>query len=320
MRRFSSRLTSGRRSTPRTTLKIAALAPMPSASVRITVIARPLVCARERRATFRSRSIRSAAGIVVRPPGNSRIQRGSQCRHLYHNECRILHYGRTSRVLVRLEARRIPEWEQVKLFVSVLWRFPQRKRLLGCPVLGRDCRGDGQQFYEDPVGYPPELRPPCACGNYLVVSRRLRVITLTRASGQAGFCDFDLDAVVFVWPLGCGWDEGDLVIRGRIRNAFLQKGGDIVVEVESETAALGRNHRQTQIAGFDLAGLADSFDEFLVERGAADRLAIAQRIDTVECDAGLAQLGREIHNMPEHHRLQFGIEVHVWAREQRPSG
>src|SRR5271154_2707527 len=68
MRRFSSRFTSGRRRTPRTTLKMAALAPIPSARVRTTVMARPLVWARERRATFRSRRSRSRLNIGVRPP------------------------------------------------------------------------------------------------------------------------------------------------------------------------------------------------------------------------------------------------------------
>src|SRR6267142_3045771 len=54
MRRSSSLLTSGRRRTPRTRLKIAALAPMPSASVSTTVIARPLLRASERAANFTS--------------------------------------------------------------------------------------------------------------------------------------------------------------------------------------------------------------------------------------------------------------------------
>src|SRR5438132_2759291 len=52
--RLSSRLTSGRSSTPRTTLKIAALAPMPSASVTTTVAASPFARVSERRAKRRS--------------------------------------------------------------------------------------------------------------------------------------------------------------------------------------------------------------------------------------------------------------------------
>src|SRR5271170_73598 len=59
MRRFSSRFTSGRRRTPRTTLKMAAFAPIPRARMRTTVMARPLVWARERR---------SRLNIGVRPP------------------------------------------------------------------------------------------------------------------------------------------------------------------------------------------------------------------------------------------------------------
>src|SRR6266849_367739 len=54
MRRSSSRLTSGRSSTPRTKLKMAAFAPMPSASVSTTVIASPLVRASERAAILKS--------------------------------------------------------------------------------------------------------------------------------------------------------------------------------------------------------------------------------------------------------------------------
>src|SRR5579872_1473865 len=52
MSRSSSRLTSGLSRTPRTKLKIAALAPMPSAIVKITVSVRPLVRMSERIANF----------------------------------------------------------------------------------------------------------------------------------------------------------------------------------------------------------------------------------------------------------------------------
>jgi hypothetical protein len=64
-------LTSGRSSTPRTTLKMAALAPMPSASVRATVIARPLLRASERAANFSS--CRKVIGSL-----------GSEAYHLYN--------------------------------------------------------------------------------------------------------------------------------------------------------------------------------------------------------------------------------------------
>ena len=55
MSRFSSRLTSGLSSTPRTSVKMAALAPMPSASVRVTMVASPLLRISEWNATLRSR-------------------------------------------------------------------------------------------------------------------------------------------------------------------------------------------------------------------------------------------------------------------------
>src|SRR3989304_5481280 len=45
---------SGRRRTPRTTLKIAALAPIPSARVRTTVMASPLTLVNDRNANWRS--------------------------------------------------------------------------------------------------------------------------------------------------------------------------------------------------------------------------------------------------------------------------
>src|SRR5262245_39898480 len=54
MSRSWSRLTSGFNSTLRTTLKIAALAPMPSASVTTTVKARPLTRVRDRKAMRKS--------------------------------------------------------------------------------------------------------------------------------------------------------------------------------------------------------------------------------------------------------------------------
>src|ERR1041384_649810 len=55
MSRSSSRLASGRSSTPRTTLKMAALAPMPRASVTATVIQRARARAKERTAILKSR-------------------------------------------------------------------------------------------------------------------------------------------------------------------------------------------------------------------------------------------------------------------------
>src|SRR5437867_560503 len=70
MSRSWSRLTSGRSSTPRTTLKMAALAPMPRARVKTTVKVRPLARIRERSANLRS-VIRLI--VVQRRRRNSRL-------------------------------------------------------------------------------------------------------------------------------------------------------------------------------------------------------------------------------------------------------
>src|SRR4029077_5545222 len=70
--RSSPRLTSGRSSTPRTSVKIAALAPIPSASVSTTVMASPLVRASERRATLSSCTNKS--GLIMVQPHKSRRQ------------------------------------------------------------------------------------------------------------------------------------------------------------------------------------------------------------------------------------------------------
>src|SRR5215469_11177934 len=63
IRRLSSRLTSGRNNTPRTRVKMAAFAPMPSAKVKTTVMVRPLVRASERIANF-----------IAGPPWNNRLR------------------------------------------------------------------------------------------------------------------------------------------------------------------------------------------------------------------------------------------------------
>src|SRR5882724_7480277 len=68
MRRFSSRLTSGRSRTPRTRLKMAALAPMPSASVATTVMVSPFVRANERAANFTSFRKVMQSLLFVPPP------------------------------------------------------------------------------------------------------------------------------------------------------------------------------------------------------------------------------------------------------------
>src|SRR5579871_621146 len=66
MRRSSSRLTSGRKSTPRIRLKTAAFAPMPSARVATTLKARPLLRHRERAANFIScKNVMTSSFLLV---------------------------------------------------------------------------------------------------------------------------------------------------------------------------------------------------------------------------------------------------------------
>src|SRR3954465_14210379 len=74
-RRFSSLFTRGRRSTARTTLKIAALAPMPRARVNATVIHNERTRDSERIAIFRSRrnDMEDLHQIVARETENRQL-------------------------------------------------------------------------------------------------------------------------------------------------------------------------------------------------------------------------------------------------------
>src|SRR5271155_6201537 len=88
MSRSSSRLTSGFSSTPRTSVKIAAFAPMPSASVRITIVASPLLRISEWNATLRSRKngmilVSLSRGILAPSPLTLPDQFGDILRRTY---------------------------------------------------------------------------------------------------------------------------------------------------------------------------------------------------------------------------------------------
>src|SRR5215471_5366381 len=65
MSRSSPRFTSGRSRIPRTSVKIAAFAPMPSASVRMTVIDSPFALHSERTATFKSLKNSSGRKLIM---------------------------------------------------------------------------------------------------------------------------------------------------------------------------------------------------------------------------------------------------------------
>jgi hypothetical protein len=119
----------------------------------------------------------------------------------------------------------------------------------------------------------------------------LRVIALTRAGSEAWFSKFDFEVMIFVGALRRGGDEGNFVIGGDVGKTFLQERGDIVIEIENETAALHGEDLQAKISGGDLAGFADAFDELLVVGGAQEGFVGAERIDVVNSDAGLQELG-----------------------------
>src|SRR5215813_7413870 len=77
MSRDSSRLTSGRSSTLRTTLNIAALAPIPSARVTMTVSDNPFTRVRDRNANFKS--LKKLIGILFQVDGELATTWTSQC-------------------------------------------------------------------------------------------------------------------------------------------------------------------------------------------------------------------------------------------------
>src|SRR5271163_5025412 len=95
-----------------------------------------------------------------------------------------------------------------------------------------------------------------AAGCCLVARRRLwlRVIALTSACDEAGLGDSYFEVMIFVRALGCGCGEGDLVVGRAVGNALLQHRGDIIIELESETAALDGEHLESQIGQIDLTG------------------------------------------------------------------
>ena len=131
MSRSSSRLTSGRRRTPRTTLKMAALAPMPSARVTITVIARPLTLASDRRAK------RISVRKLINTPLRVRVQRNRSSRPAFTDGlCRAKRV--TRRRPLPISRTRNLRIDTVPIF---LWKASQT-----IPAAG------GESSFEDAVG------------------------------------------------------------------------------------------------------------------------------------------------------------------------
>src|SRR5208337_2910777 len=66
----------------------------------------------------------------------------------------------------------------------------------------------------------------------------LRVVALARACRKAGFCEADLEMVVFV-GLGSNRLEGELVPGVRVGEGLLEEGGDVITGVENQASSLG---------------------------------------------------------------------------------
>src|SRR3984885_1220256 len=126
--------------------------------------------------------------------------------------------------------------------------------------------------------------------------------------------------MIFVGMLGWRGVEGELVVGAGVGHGLLQEGGDVVVGVEHLTAALGSQGLQTEVADLNLAGLLDALDESLVVVGAHAPFAGAEGIDVVESGAGVAELGREGHDVGEDLLLLLRSKFEAWTGEQGPSG
>jgi hypothetical protein len=144
----------------------------------------------------------------------------------------------------------------------------------------------------------------------------LPVIALTGASHEAGLCETDLQVVIFV-RLGSGWVEGQLVIRIRIDEAFLQESGNIVAGGESKAAALDGKHLEAQIAWDGLTGLGNTLDELLIVEDARG-VACTKGVDAVEGDAGPPKLIGETDDTLENLLLLLRVELDVGTREKGP--
>jgi len=93
--------------------------------------------------------------------------------------------------------------------------------------------------------------------------------------------------VVFVLLIGRRRIKRDLVVGLRIGQTFLQESGDVVVKVESKSAALRGDHLERQISWFDLTRFPYTFNEVLIVGSAKLIFGRAQRINAVQSDACL---------------------------------
>jgi hypothetical protein len=93
--------------------------------------------------------------------------------------------------------------------------------------------------------------------------------------------------VVLVSLVTRGSIKGDLIVGLRIGKTFSQESGDVVVEVESKSAALRGDHLERQIPWYDLTRFPNAFNEVLIVGSAQLIFGRAQRINAVQRDACL---------------------------------
>src|SRR5580704_615010 len=140
------------------------------------------------------------------------------------------------------------------------------------------------------------------------MGRRLRIVTLTGARDKARFCDLNFQLVVFVGLISEGRIEGDLIVGLRIGETLSQETGHVIVEVERKATTLYGEYLQRQIRRQNLAGFLNPFEEGFVVSSAQLALGGPERIDAVESNVSLQELGRKVHNIREELLLLLGVD------------
>lgn len=145
------------------------------------------------------------------------------------------------------------------------------------------------------------------------------VVALSGARGEAVFVDADFELVIGAALIGEWRIKGELVVGLGVCDAFLQEEVHIIVGVQSQAAALGGDDRKGEIAGLNLAGLGDSFEEILIVEG-AESVGGAEGIDAVKSDVALQELVGDTNNAGEEFLLLFVVEKNFGAGEKGPAG
>lgn len=145
-------------------------------------------------------------------------------------------------------------------------------------------------------------------GGATSVGRRLRVVALTGARSNVGFCDLDFQLVIFVSLTSGGRIEGDLIVGLRIGETLSQETRHVIVEVERKATTLYGEYLQRQIRRQNMAGFLDPFEEGFIVSSAQLALGGPERIDAVESNVSPQELGRKVHNIREELLLLLGVD------------